>query len=55
MRPLLDHPQRDAAARGPHEAAEFLERLLGVMPARPGGRKSNNGDAFVGRQDVTPE
>jgi hypothetical protein len=54
LRPLLDHPERDAAAGGPHEAAEFLERLLGVVAARLGGRKSNDGDAFVGRQGVTP-
>ena len=54
LRPLLDHPERRAAARGAHEAAEFLERLLGLVPAPLAGREADQRDAFVGIQDVTP-
>jgi hypothetical protein len=54
LRPLLDHPERRATARGTHEAAEFLERLLGFVPVRLAWRNSNQGDAFVGGQGVTP-
>jgi hypothetical protein len=54
LRAFLDHPQRRPAARRLHEPAEFLERLLGVVPPRLGRRESNEGDAFVGGQGVTP-
>ena len=54
LRAFLDHPQRRAAARRAHEAAEFVERLLGLVPARLAGRESNQRDAFVGIQGVTP-
>jgi hypothetical protein len=54
LRALLDEPQRRPAARREHEAAEFFERLLGVVPPRLAWRKSDQGDALVGNQDVTP-
>ena len=54
LRALLDHPQRRAAARCEHQAAELLERLLGVVAVRLAWRESDQRDAFVGNQDVIP-
>jgi hypothetical protein len=54
LRALLDQPEGRAPACRARQTLKLLERLLGLVPAPLAGRQSNQGNAFVGFQSVTP-
>jgi hypothetical protein len=55
LRAFLDQAQRHQRAGRRHETAQLIERLIGLVSARPAGRESDECGAFVAIQDVTPD
>jgi hypothetical protein len=54
LRPLLDQAEARRTSGSGDEPGEFLEGLLGLVPAALGRGQSNQRGAFAGVQGVTP-